>query len=250
METYTLSNFPSAYSTIHIALFSNVTNAPEIRTRLIAASVKEGEEGDRARAEVDFGFVEAGLLVSKEHLLTAILTTLLYAFPSSPPSAPEPLTTTLSSLSILQETVPSSSTTLTPTPNTSTPSTPSPSAPTSGKPKTRSHNLHSEILLSLSPNNNITDSIRRHGISDTTTTLAVVRFGSPDVGAEEVWKGMNGVVEGELVSWDEGRVENATDWTRVDKVYKLNELNALKSPDVKEKKVRAVISSVAIKNVI
>lgn len=82
--------------------------------------------------------------------------------------------------------------------------------------KTKSHNIHSEILLSLSPNNNITDSIRRHGLSDKTTNLIVVRVGSAEATQEDIWKLVDGVVRGELVRLEE--VRRAVDWSRVDKV--------------------------------
>lgn len=62
METYAYPAFPQQYSNIHIALFKNVTNAPQIRKRLIEASQMTGPEGDKAREEVDFGFVEANLV--------------------------------------------------------------------------------------------------------------------------------------------------------------------------------------------
>lgn len=64
METYAYPAFPPQYSNIHIALFKNVTNAPQIRRRLIEASQMAGPEGDKAREEVDFGFVEANLVRS------------------------------------------------------------------------------------------------------------------------------------------------------------------------------------------
>lgn len=63
METYHLPSFPSEYGTVHIAYFSGVRNASEIRKRLIKVSQMEGEEGDTERAKVDFGFVE-GKMVS------------------------------------------------------------------------------------------------------------------------------------------------------------------------------------------
>lgn len=59
MESYILPHFPAEVRAVHIALFHDLTNAPEIRKRLIAAATAEGQEGDEARAEVDFGFVEA-----------------------------------------------------------------------------------------------------------------------------------------------------------------------------------------------
>ncbi|WVW80228.1 hypothetical protein I302_102206 [Kwoniella bestiolae CBS 10118] len=225
MESYTLPSFPPEYSTIHICLFENVRNSPEIKKRLITAATTKGEEGDKLRAEVDFGFLEGDVLVSKEHLLTSILTTLLYSFPSTSNSAGVDI------------------------PNIEPLSISSSSKP---KPKTRTHNLHSELLLSLSPNNNITDSIRRHGISDTTTNLVVVKFTGPHTNQESVYQSIADVVQGNLVGWDQ--IQKKTDWGRVDKIYKLSELNSLKSsttPDeILNKKISAVVSAVGIKNVI
>jgi len=43
-------------------------------------------------------------------------------------------------------------------------------------PKTRSHNLHSEILLTLHTNNIISEAIKKFGISNSTTSLLVVRW--------------------------------------------------------------------------
>ncbi|WVN90706.1 uncharacterized protein L203_105948 [Cryptococcus depauperatus CBS 7841] len=224
METFTFESFPAVHSVIHIALFENVSNSAAIRKRLVAASQMGGAEGDAAKEEVDYGFVEAQLLVSKEHLLSAMLATLLYAYPSTEPSPAEPSSpnsVALSSLSVSERT-----------------------------PRTRSHNLHSEVLLLLSPNNNITDSIKRHGISDNTTSLAVVKFGSAEKTPEEVFRGMESVVDGKLVSWN--NLETGTDWAMVDKIYKLSELNALKlgSSELLNKKKTAVVSCVAVKNVI
>ncbi|WRT65776.1 uncharacterized protein IL334_002725 [Kwoniella shivajii] len=243
MESYTLPSFPSTYSTIHIALFENVTNSSEIKERLVKASITPGEQGDKLRSELDYGFIEASVLVSKEHLLTSIMTTLLYSFPSQ---SNDPASISLEPLSMSNSS---------PNHAVDSPSNPPISSLSSAdasntqvKPKTRTHNLHSELLLSLSPNNNITDSIRRHGISDQTKTLAVVRISGSDQTPEQVYQGISRVVKGDLVGWD--KIENVTDWNRVDKIYKLSEINSLKSPDVRAKKRAAVVSSVAVKNVI
>ncbi|OCF75077.1 hypothetical protein I204_03926 [Kwoniella mangroviensis CBS 8886] len=226
METYTLPSFPSGYSTIHLCYFQNVRNSPEIKQRLVVAATTKGEQGEKLRSEVDFGFLEGDVLVSKDHLLTSILTTLLYSFPSTSASSSNAIPS-IEPLSIS---------------HTNTPN----------KPKTRTHNLHSEILLTLSPNNNITDSIRRHGISDSTTNLVVVKFTNAQQSQESVYESLKRVVDGELVGLD--GIEENTDWTRVDKIYKLSELNALKSShtpeDIFNKKKSAVISAVGIKNVI
>jgi EKC/KEOPS complex subunit CGI121/TPRKB len=59
MESYTLSQFPAPYSTVHLALFRNLRNASTIRTRLVEAATMPGPEGEEARKRVEFGFVEA-----------------------------------------------------------------------------------------------------------------------------------------------------------------------------------------------
>lgn len=133
-------------------------------------------------------------IASREHLLAAILTTLLLSIqpPSSPSStSPEPTLVT------------------------------------------RSHNLHSEVLLTLSPSNNISDSIRRHGLSDNTTDLVVVRFGkarsdgameADDTSSqlikdeERIWKGIEAVVKGKLAGLDELDDPQRPDWKALDKV--------------------------------
>lgn len=90
-------------------------------------------------------------------------------------------------------------------------------ADSSSTPQTRTHNLHSEILLGLSINTNITDAIRRHGISDDSRTVIVVRIGGTQ-SAEEVWTGMMGLVKGDVGSLGELDEGISVDWSRVDKV--------------------------------
>lgn len=62
MDTYTLDHFSPAAQTVHIAVFHNLRNAPEIRKRLIAAATATGPEGDLAREQVDFGFIEGNMV--------------------------------------------------------------------------------------------------------------------------------------------------------------------------------------------
>jgi len=83
------------------------------------------------------------------------------------------------------------------------------------KPRTRTHNLHSELLFSLSPNNNISDSVRRHGIGDDSDVVVVVRIGA-EGSQEEVFNGMKVVVDGQLVGL--GDLEKTVNWAKVDKV--------------------------------
>ncbi|GAA5823652.1 hypothetical protein JCM11251_000712 [Rhodosporidiobolus azoricus] len=70
MESYPLHY---ASSTVHLALFSPLPNAAALRQRLIAASTLSAEEGgDEERRKVDFAFVDAGMVTSRLHVLTAV----------------------------------------------------------------------------------------------------------------------------------------------------------------------------------
>ncbi|KAJ9123927.1 hypothetical protein QFC22_000718 [Naganishia vaughanmartiniae] len=72
MESYILPNFPREFSSIHLCLFQNVTNSASLRTRLVEAATMQGEQGDAARDEMDYGFVEASMIVSREHIVMAV----------------------------------------------------------------------------------------------------------------------------------------------------------------------------------
>jgi EKC/KEOPS complex subunit CGI121/TPRKB len=184
METYTLPHFPLPYSTIHIALFHTVTNSPSIRRQLIAASTATGPEGDALRSAVDYAFLDARLVRLP---------------PSLTPSADTCIQVVNREhlLTAIQATLLSSFT------------------PSSPDPVTRTQNLHSELLLALSPNKNISDSVRRHGIGDTSDEVVVVRIGEGE-SQEQVWRGIKGVVRGELMGL--GEMEDGVDWGRADKV--------------------------------
>lgn len=62
MESYLLPNFPHEFSSIHLCLFHNVTNAASLRTRLVEAATMPGAEGDDARDMLDYGFVEGSMV--------------------------------------------------------------------------------------------------------------------------------------------------------------------------------------------
>lgn len=62
METFTFPTFPSYATPVHFALFNNVANSSELRKKLIGASQMTGDEGDKARAEVDYGFIDGSLV--------------------------------------------------------------------------------------------------------------------------------------------------------------------------------------------
>ncbi|KAK3693288.1 kinase binding protein CGI-121-domain-containing protein [Podospora appendiculata] len=99
-------------------------------------------------------------------------------------------------------------------------------------------NVHSEVILSLSPNNNIADAYRRWGISPKTTSLIVIKiifhdspsFPGPQPSAPEVWSTISRLVSGTPVDpFSDAAVRRETDWATVRKYYKLNGVPALQA---------------------
>ncbi|KAF9563355.1 CGI-121-domain-containing protein [Agrocybe pediades] len=116
----------------------------------------------------------------------------------------------------------------------------------------RTRTVHSEILYNLNPTHNITEAIRRYGVSENNTDVLVVRIGSQDLVPSVVEERMKEVVSGNLVPLSE--LQDVTDWSSVKKYYKLNNDPAVKeaSKDLKKERVivdNIVVSSVAMKSV-
>ncbi|KAI9773127.1 MAG: hypothetical protein M1840_008248 [Geoglossum simile] len=87
----------------------------------------------------------------------------------------------------------------------------------------RSRNVHSEIVFALSPNNNIAESFRRFGISDTTTSLLAIKVStSPSVTHESVAQHLGLVVKGTLVEFSDKTLSEIADLARVKRIYRLN----------------------------
>ncbi len=59
MESFAYPHFSSI---AHVALFDYVTNAAELRARIVRASILEGDEGDAEREAVNFAFIDARLV--------------------------------------------------------------------------------------------------------------------------------------------------------------------------------------------
>ena len=59
METFA---YPHFSSTVQVALFKHVTNAANLRARIVRASTLEGGQGDVEREAVNFAFVDARLV--------------------------------------------------------------------------------------------------------------------------------------------------------------------------------------------
>ncbi|GAA6008938.1 hypothetical protein JCM11491_003840 [Sporobolomyces phaffii] len=75
-----MESFPLDYagSTVHAALFRRVENAAQLRQRLIAAStLPDDQPGDDERRAVDYAFIDAAMITSRLHVLTAVSQALL-----------------------------------------------------------------------------------------------------------------------------------------------------------------------------
>ncbi|KAG2114646.1 CGI-121-domain-containing protein [Suillus discolor] len=114
----------------------------------------------------------------------------------------------------------------------------------------RTKTVHSEILWALNPTNNITEAIRRYGVSDESTTLIVVRVDVSDT--PDLQRRMCDVIQGCMVPFQ--ALVKMTDWSIIKKHYKLDSESALKEVQGNLDRERSIIdnivvSSVAMKNV-
>ncbi|KIW19011.1 hypothetical protein PV08_03301 [Exophiala spinifera] len=86
----------------------------------------------------------------------------------------------------------------------------------------RSHNVHSEIVFSLSPNNNIGEAFRRFGISDSTRDLLVLKVATtPAVTQDSVSQHLSTHVRGKELPFDDATLRGFSDVDRVRKAYKV-----------------------------
>ncbi|EPS94995.1 hypothetical protein FOMPIDRAFT_1033083 [Fomitopsis schrenkii] len=198
METFHYAHLPDNLAHVHLALFHDVSNAAQIRQRIVRASQLEGPDGDKEREAVNFAFVDARLITSLLHLQTAVYQAILAAVRGA----------------------------------------------------LRTKTVHSEIIWALSPNNNITEAIRRFGVSDTTQSLLVARVGPS--GGTSIEGHMKAVVTGNVLPLAD--LPKLTDWAIVKKYYKLNADPALKAPGLSQDQQQLIandiiVSTVAMKSV-
>ncbi|PHH69419.1 hypothetical protein CDD80_6747 [Ophiocordyceps camponoti-rufipedis] len=89
-------------------------------------------------------------------------------------------------------------------------------------------NIHSEIVVNLSPSNNIADAYRRFGLSPSTTNLAVVKVTFPTEtnpvppSSHVIWHHLSANVQGQAVSLTDDNIEAVTALAKVRKNYKIN----------------------------
>ncbi|PKY06497.1 CGI-121-domain-containing protein [Aspergillus campestris IBT 28561] len=91
----------------------------------------------------------------------------------------------------------------------------------------KSRNIHSEIVFSFSPTNNIADSFRKFGIADTTTDLLVVKVSvTPEITHDSVAAHLNQSIEGTPAPFDDETLSGISDVSKIKKVYKLGALGS------------------------
>ncbi|CEL02749.1 Putative Protein cgi121 [Aspergillus calidoustus] len=89
----------------------------------------------------------------------------------------------------------------------------------------KSRNVHSEIVFSLSPTNNIADSFRKFGISDSTCNLLVVKVSmTPNMTHESVAAHLAQHVQGSSIPFTDAALARVSDVAKIKKAYKLGSL--------------------------
>ncbi|KAG8702163.1 hypothetical protein FRC08_003662 [Ceratobasidium sp. 394] len=105
--------------------------------------------------------------------------------------------------------------------------------------------------------NQISESIKRFGVSDSSKSIFAVRVCGPELSIDDVLAGMKAAVQGEEVPLE--KLDEITDWSLVTKYYKVSndpavvdqtkEQKGELSDDAKATINEIVVSSVAMKNV-
>ncbi|PPQ73107.1 hypothetical protein CVT26_014728 [Gymnopilus dilepis] len=111
----------------------------------------------------------------------------------------------------------------------------------------RTRTVHSEILYNLNPTHNITEAIRRYGVSEGTADVLVVRIDSPDLSSSTVEQKMKEAVKGDIVPLSE--LSQVTDWATIKKYHKLNNELAIKEAANNPSREHAVVDNIVVTSV-
>ncbi|KAJ5095760.1 hypothetical protein NUU61_005116 [Penicillium alfredii] len=118
----------------------------------------------------------------------------------------------------------------------------------------KSRNVHSEIVFSLSPTNNIADSFRKFGITDSTKDLLVVKVSeSPEITHDSVATHLGSSIQGTPVPFDDETLSKISDVGKIKKLYKLGALpspgqgNAAQGDDAKRRLELSLLGAIALR---
>ncbi|KAF4582750.1 Kinase binding protein [Ophiocordyceps camponoti-floridani] len=117
-------------------------------------------------------------------------------------------------------------------------------------------NIHSEIVVNLSPSNNIADAYRLFGLSPSTTHLAVVKVTFPTgtnpmpPSSHVIWHHLSANVHGQAVSLTDDNIKAVTALAKVRKNYKINSLGWLPEDEAacRHQLEALVVSSMALRS--
>ncbi|KAH9828485.1 EKC/KEOPS complex subunit [Teratosphaeria destructans] len=84
----------------------------------------------------------------------------------------------------------------------------------------KSRNVHSEIVFSMSLNNNISESFRRFGVGDSTQDIVAIKVGG---NAPQMQEHLFKHVEGKPVKFTDDALRHIQDVARVQKILKIEE---------------------------
>lgn len=126
-------------------------------------------------------------------------------------------------------------------------------------------NVHSDIVIGLSPTNNISESYRRYGLTPSKTRdVLVVKVVHPKVSAENstiqslqtpesIWQHLTTHVQGTPVPLTDEEFAKSADWQKVRKYYKLNGVPGVERIDKADEEGRRkemealVVSGIALR---
>ncbi|KAK5679027.1 hypothetical protein LTS10_008682 [Elasticomyces elasticus] len=83
----------------------------------------------------------------------------------------------------------------------------------------KSKNVHSEIVFSLSPNNNISECFRRFGVGESTKDIVAIKV---DRDASRIQRQLHGHMDGEIVPFTDETLASLRDEARIRKAYKVD----------------------------
>ncbi|KAF7300261.1 hypothetical protein MKEN_01350200 [Mycena kentingensis (nom. inval.)] len=104
--------------------------------------------------------------------------------------------------------------------------------------------VHSEIIWTLNPTNNISEAMRRYGVSETSTSLVAVRVAGPELPPAAIQRAMSAAIRGTPVPFTD--LAKQTDWAAVKKYHKLANDTAIRDAKDNIDMEHAIIDEIVV----
>ncbi|KAI9894096.1 MAG: hypothetical protein M1814_004867 [Vezdaea aestivalis] len=112
----------------------------------------------------------------------------------------------------------------------------------------KTRNVHSEIVFAFSPSNNIADSFRRFGISDSTKHLLILKVATnPSISRQSVQDHLLTVVDGKPARFTDTELVQLADLAKICKIYKLPLPPTKTQPDVIKDLEVSILGAMALR---